>query len=44
MFKKIKCKITGHDLIKGGSCPFTGKIYEYCIKCNNMIEKGKVND
>jgi hypothetical protein len=44
MFKKIRCKITGHNLIKGGSCPFTGKTYEYCTRCNDMVEKGKIGD
>jgi hypothetical protein len=35
----IKCKIKGHLFIDGGSCPFTGKSYNSCIRCGVNIPK-----
>lgn len=35
----IKCIIFGHNYIDGGSCPFTGKSYNTCIKCERSVEK-----
>lgn len=31
------CKIKGHNLIVAGSCPFTGRTYNYCKRCTSMI-------
>ena len=31
--KKIICKIKGHSNIRAGSCPFTGKTYDVCSRC-----------
>jgi hypothetical protein len=33
IIKKITCKIKGHKLERAGSCPFTGKTYDACIRC-----------
>jgi hypothetical protein len=38
MFKFLFCKIVGHRLERAGACPFTGKVYDECRKCNKMIE------
>ena len=35
----IKCKIKGHSFIDAGSCPFTGKSYNLCIRCGVNISK-----
>jgi cell division FtsZ-interacting protein ZapD len=41
MIKRITsvliCRIRSHNLIPGGSCPFTGKTYQYCKRCTTMI-------
>jgi hypothetical protein len=34
----IRCKITKHNYIGSGSCPFTGKTYNVCEKCWNTVE------
>lgn len=38
LFKLIYCKIMGHSLKHAGSCPFTGKDYDVCSVCLNLIE------
>lgn len=38
MIKAILCKINGHTLTGAGSCPFTGKSYDVCTRCNKLIE------
>lgn len=35
--ESIKCKFKGHEYVPAGSCPFTGKTYNICIKCTKMI-------
>jgi hypothetical protein len=43
MIKKIIlffiCKLKNHSMVDGGSCPFTGKSYNTCLRCGNSIEK-----
>jgi hypothetical protein len=39
MIKYIICKIKKHKFIDAGSCPFTGKSYNACVKCGKMIAK-----
>ena len=39
LFVYIKCKIKGHLFIDGGSCPYTGKIYNLCTRCGVNISK-----
>ena len=34
----IKCMVTKHAYVDGGSCPFTGKTYKICTKCNMSVE------
>ena len=34
IIKRIVCKIKGHTIVDAGSCPFTGKTYEACTRCN----------
>lgn len=38
MFNSLICKIKSHMLEKAGSCPFTGKTYDVCKRCNKMVE------
>ena len=38
MLNKIKCRMIGHNIVKAGSCPFTGKTYEACVRCGKMRE------
>jgi hypothetical protein len=38
VFKSVYCKIVGHKLKRAGACPFTGKTYDVCDRCLNMIE------
>lgn len=38
MINYLFCKIFGHKLERAGACPFTGKIYDACKKCDSMIE------
>jgi hypothetical protein len=33
------CKVKTHMIIDGGSCPFTGKNYNSCIRCGVNIPK-----
>jgi hypothetical protein len=33
------CKIKSHILVDAGSCPFTGKSYNACIRCGANITK-----
>jgi len=37
MIKYLICKIKDHNLIKAGSCPYTGLTYNYCERCSAMI-------
>jgi len=39
IMKKALCRIIGHRTIEAGSCPFTGKSYLGCIRCEKVIEK-----
>jgi hypothetical protein len=39
IFILIKCKIKKHILVDAGSCPFTGKDYNACTRCGEMIVK-----
>jgi hypothetical protein len=38
MLRLLICSIKRHSFEKAGSCPFTGKTYQACIRCNKMIE------
>jgi len=38
MIKQLFCKIKGHYLVLAGSCPFTGRTYNFCERCTKMIE------
>lgn len=33
------CKLKTHDMVDAGSCPFTGKSYNSCIRCGVNISK-----
>lgn len=33
----IICKINNHKWIEAGSCPVTGKSYNFCTKCEKMV-------
>jgi hypothetical protein len=33
------CKIKGHNLSPAGSCPFTGRTYDYCERCTGMVPR-----
>jgi hypothetical protein len=35
------CKIKKHNMVNAGSCPFTGKNYIACLRCERMVEKWK---
>jgi hypothetical protein len=37
MFLFIRCQIAGHSYVAGGSCPFTGKTYNVCTKCEYTV-------
>jgi hypothetical protein len=37
ILKKMMCGIKGHTLKMAGSCPFTGKTYNYCDRCTQMF-------
>ena len=39
MIKKIICIFKNHDFIDAGSCPFTGKSYQGCVRCGEVISK-----
>lgn len=36
MIKKIICKFKGHQVQRAGSCPFTGKTYDVCVRCQSL--------
>ena len=37
IFKYILCKLNGHILdIDAGSCPYTGKTYKACRRCERL--------
>lgn len=38
MYLIVKCMITKHNYVEGGSCPFTGKTYKVCTKCTMSVE------
>jgi hypothetical protein len=38
IIKLVKCNFIGHKFEKAGSCPFTGKSYNYCIVCQKVVE------
>lgn len=38
LFLMIKCKLTKHEYVNSGSCPFTGKTYKVCTKCTITVE------
>jgi hypothetical protein len=33
------CKLKKHALVDAGSCPFTGKNYQACLRCGETIAK-----
>jgi len=33
------CKFKSHNLVDAGTCPFTGKSYEDCLRCGATIAK-----
>jgi hypothetical protein len=33
------CKLKKHTLVDAGSCPFTGKNYQVCLRCGETIAK-----
>jgi hypothetical protein len=37
IFNILICKLKSHQWIKAGSCPFTGKDYKICSKCEKMV-------
>ena len=37
LFKLIKCKITKHNWVDAGRCPFTGSTYSACVKCGKTV-------
>jgi hypothetical protein len=39
IFKILTCIIKKHSLVESGSCPFTGKTYDICIRCGVNIPK-----
>ena len=39
IFILIKCKIKKHIFVDAGSCPFTGKTYVACSRCEMTLEK-----
>lgn len=36
IFMTLVCKFKSHKWIEAGSCPFTGKNYKVCTKCEKM--------
>lgn len=36
IIKRLICKIKKHDFKRAGSCPFTQKTYDICIRCESM--------
>lgn len=39
MIIRLVCKIIGHNLTEAGSCPFTGRHYDYCERCHGMVPR-----
>jgi hypothetical protein len=40
MLNRIKCLLRGHkELQDAGSCPFTGKSYKFCPRCQETVEQ-----
>lgn len=39
IIKYATCKIKKHSMVDGGSCPFTGKGYNSCVRCGVNIPK-----
>jgi hypothetical protein len=37
MLSLFICKLRGHNFVDAGSCPFTGKAYNACTKCESMV-------
>lgn len=35
--KYAYCKVTSHNEVPAGSCPYTGMRYNYCRRCQSMI-------
>jgi len=33
------CKIKSHNFVDAGSCPFTGKSYLACLRCERTLSK-----
>jgi len=33
------CKIKSHNLVEAGECPFTGKGYMVCLRCEGTTTK-----
>jgi hypothetical protein len=38
MFNWIVCFVVGHNIVRAGACPFTGKDYDVCKRCTQMFE------
>jgi hypothetical protein len=38
LYLMLKCTMTKHVYVDGGSCPFTGKTYRTCNKCFMSVE------
>jgi hypothetical protein len=39
IIKHFVCKIKSHNFIEAGTCPFTGKSYMACLRCEGTIAK-----
>ena len=33
----IICKLTSHKLVQGGTCPYSNKNYNVCVRCETMV-------
>ena len=40
--KNIICRIKGHRFKAAGSCPYTGRTYEFCEACTYMFPREKL--
>lgn len=36
MINRLICKVKKHNFHRAGSCPFTGKTYDICIRCQTL--------
>jgi len=36
ILKSIECKFKGHMPVNAGTCPYTNKTYEVCVRCTKM--------